>query len=109
MSSLALTLPRRNPRAFLLSGAIIWFAQHRSPEPFSHVLAGALPLENGTHLPDALQFFFYDTPKVLLPLAGIVFELVILRKVLKPGLIATFVGVASMGIMLAGYVFNAVV
>jgi uncharacterized membrane protein YraQ (UPF0718 family) len=36
-------------------------------------------------------------------------EMVILRKVLKPRLIATFVGVVALGIMLVGYVFNAVV
>jgi uncharacterized membrane protein YraQ (UPF0718 family) len=36
-------------------------------------------------------------------------EMVILRKVLKPRLIATFVGVVSAGIMLVGYVFNMVV
>jgi hypothetical protein len=33
-------------------------------------------------------------------------EMVILRKVLKPALIATFIGVVSLGIMLVGYVFN---
>jgi hypothetical protein len=36
-------------------------------------------------------------------------EMVILRKVLKPRLIATFIGVVSLGIMLVGYVFNTVV
>jgi hypothetical protein len=36
-------------------------------------------------------------------------EMVILRKVLKPRLIATFIGVVALGIMLVGYVFNAVV
>ena len=35
-------------------------------------------------------------------------EIVILRKVLKPALIATFVGVVSVGILIVGYVFNAV-
>ncbi|WP_223246750.1 permease [Sulfuriferula thiophila] len=35
-------------------------------------------------------------------------EMIILRKVLKPALIATFVGVVSTGILLVGYVFNAV-
>jgi len=35
-------------------------------------------------------------------------EMVILRKVLKPRLIATFIGVVATGIMLVGYVFNAV-
>jgi uncharacterized membrane protein YraQ (UPF0718 family) len=35
-------------------------------------------------------------------------EIVILRKVLKPQLIATFVAVVATGILLVGYVFNAV-
>ena len=35
-------------------------------------------------------------------------EMIILRKALKPTLIATFAGVVAMGIMLVGYVFNAV-
>jgi len=34
---------------------------------------------------------------------------VILRKVLKPRLIATFAGVVASGIMLVGFVFNMVV
>jgi len=35
-------------------------------------------------------------------------EMIILRKVLKPRLIATFIGVVASGIILVGYVFNAV-
>jgi len=35
-------------------------------------------------------------------------EMVILRKVLKPTLIAVFVAVVGSGILLVGYVFNAV-
>ena len=35
-------------------------------------------------------------------------EMVILRKVLKPRLIATFVGVVGIGILIVGYLFNAV-
>jgi uncharacterized membrane protein YraQ (UPF0718 family) len=35
-------------------------------------------------------------------------EMIILRKVLKPRLIATFVGIVASGIILVGYVFNAV-
>jgi len=72
MSSLALNLPRHNPRAFLLIAAVVWFAIYKTLEPLSHILVGALPLEAGSHLYDALQFFFYDTPKVLLLLAGVV-------------------------------------
>jgi hypothetical protein len=36
-------------------------------------------------------------------------EIVILRKVLKPTLIATFIGVVSLGIMAVGFIFNLVV
>ena len=36
-------------------------------------------------------------------------EMVILRKVLKPKLIGTFIGIVAAGIVLVGYVFNAVV
>jgi uncharacterized membrane protein YraQ (UPF0718 family) len=35
-------------------------------------------------------------------------EMIILRKVLKPTLIATFAGIVAAGILLVGYVFNAV-
>jgi uncharacterized membrane protein YraQ (UPF0718 family) len=35
-------------------------------------------------------------------------EMVILRKVLKPPLIATFAGVVATGILIVGFVFNAV-
>jgi uncharacterized protein len=34
-------------------------------------------------------------------------ETIILRKVLRPGLIATFIGVVATGILIVGYVFNA--
>lgn len=36
-------------------------------------------------------------------------EMIILRKVLKPRLIATFAGIVACGIVLVGYVFNLVV
>jgi uncharacterized membrane protein YraQ (UPF0718 family) len=72
MTSLALNFPRRSPRAFLLVAAVIWFATYKTLEPLSHILVGALPVEVGSHLYDALQFFFYDTPKVLLLLTGVV-------------------------------------
>jgi hypothetical protein len=36
-------------------------------------------------------------------------ETIILRKVLKPGLIAAFIGVVSTGILLVGFLFNAII
>jgi uncharacterized membrane protein YraQ (UPF0718 family) len=60
------------PRAFLLIAAVVWLGLYKTLEPLSHVLVDALPLERDNHLYDALQFFLYDTPKVLLLLAGVV-------------------------------------
>lgn len=60
------------PRAFLLIAAVIWFGLYKSLEPLSHVLVAQLPVAPGSKLYDALQFFLYDTPKVLLLLAGVV-------------------------------------
>ena len=84
MSSLALNLPRHNPRAFLLIAAVVWFAIYKTLEPLSHILVGALPLEAGSHLYDALQFFFYDTPKVLLLLAGVVMVMGMVNSYFSP-------------------------
>ena len=36
-------------------------------------------------------------------------EMVILRKVLKPTLIATFIGVVGIGILIVGYLFNLII
>ncbi len=72
MSDFALTLPRRSPRTFLLIAAIAWFMLYKTLEPLSHRLVDSLPVVRGSHLYDALQFFLYDTPKVLLLLAGVV-------------------------------------
>ncbi|MEW6500604.1 MAG: permease, partial [Thermodesulfobacteriota bacterium] len=36
-------------------------------------------------------------------------EIVILRKVLKPRLIAVFIGVVGLGILLVGYLFNCII
>ncbi len=61
----------RQPRAFLLIAAALWFGIYKTLEPLSHILVDALPVERGSHLYDALQFFLYDTPKVLLFQAGV--------------------------------------
>ncbi|QGP93314.1 putative permease [Neomoorella glycerini] len=36
-------------------------------------------------------------------------EMIILRKVLKPKLIAIFVGIIAVAIMMVGYLFNAII
>ncbi|TCT22567.1 permease [Thermomonas haemolytica] len=65
--------PQRHPRLFLAGGALLWWALYRILEPLSETVVGWLPVARDSHLGSALQFFFYDTPKVLLLLTGIVF------------------------------------
>jgi len=62
----------RQPRSFLVIAAVIWFGIYKMLEPLSHIMVKALQLEPGSHAYDALQFFLYDTPKVLLLLTGVV-------------------------------------
>ncbi|MEN9484058.1 MAG: hypothetical protein RJB37_1938, partial [Pseudomonadota bacterium] len=73
MHATALNLPRRYPAAFLLAAATVWWLLYQSLVPVSEALVAALPVDRASHLGGALQFFLYDTPKVLLLLTGVVF------------------------------------
>ncbi len=58
----------------------IWFVIYKSLNPFSHfIVYDVFQFEHGTHLAEALQFFIYDTPKVLMLLTLIVFFVGIIR------------------------------
>jgi uncharacterized membrane protein YraQ (UPF0718 family) len=72
MTTLA-AVPRQWPRLFLGAAAALWFAAYQLLAPASEALTALLPVERDTHLGGALQFFLYDTPKVLLLLTGVVF------------------------------------
>jgi len=67
------TWPARQPLAFLILAAIIWLVLYQALNPLAEAIVAALPVDRASHLGGALQFFFYDTPKVLLLLTGIVF------------------------------------
>ena len=84
MTTLALRLPRQNPRLFLLFAAGLCFALYRLLAPASEALVAALPVERSSHLGGALQFFFYDTPKVLLLLTGVVFVMGMINSYFTP-------------------------
>jgi uncharacterized membrane protein YraQ (UPF0718 family) len=73
MTTLTLTLPRRYPRLALLVAAVLWLALYRSLAPLSEALVDLLPVDRTSHLGSAVQFFLYDTPKVLLLLTAVVF------------------------------------
>jgi len=84
LTELALNLPRRSPRAFLLVAALVWWGVYLSLVPASEALVAALPVARDSHLGGALQFFFYDTPKVLLLLTGIVFAMGMVNSYFTP-------------------------
>jgi uncharacterized protein len=63
-----------------LLGFAVWYVVYRQLEPFSYFFAYRLVgLERGSHLGEAIQFFVYDTPKVMMLLTLIVFVIGIIR------------------------------
>lgn len=68
-----LVLSLRHPRTLLLLTAVLWWCIYQTLMPLSEVVVQSLPVDRASHLGGALQFFFYDTPKVLMLLTGIVF------------------------------------
>jgi len=84
LSDRTLALPRRHPRLFLLVAALAWLGLYRSLVPVSEALVATLPVERSSHLGGALQFFLYDTPKVLLLLTGVVFVMGMVNSYFTP-------------------------
>ena len=52
--------------------AIAWWALYQTLIPLSEAIVYTLPVARDSHLGSALQFFFYDTPKVLMLLTAVV-------------------------------------
>lgn len=77
-------LPRNHPRAFLVLAAVIWWLLYQSLVPVSEAVVAALPVDRDSHLGGALQFFFYDTPKVLLLLTAVVFVMGMVNSYFTP-------------------------
>jgi uncharacterized protein len=73
MNEMIVRWPQRNPRLFLVVTVLVWFGLYEALIPVSEALVAALPVDRDSHLGGALQFFLYDTPKVLMLLTGIVF------------------------------------
>jgi len=64
--------------------AIVWLCLYEILAPLSESLVSALPIAQRSSLSDALRFFFYDTPKVLLLLTGIVFIMGMINSYFTP-------------------------
>jgi uncharacterized protein len=84
MNALILPLPQRHPRFFLAAAAVAWLALYQALLPVAQALLVLLPVDPASHLGGALEFFFYDTPKVLLLLTGIVFVMGMVNSYFTP-------------------------
>ncbi len=91
MSTLRLSLSertgqasRRHPRRFLLGAAFVWWLLYQSLAPGSEALVAAMPVDRASPLGGALQFFLYDTPKVLLLLTAVVFVMGMINSYFTP-------------------------
>jgi uncharacterized membrane protein YraQ (UPF0718 family) len=76
--------PRRPPWGWLGVAVLAWIAAYASLMPFADAAIGLLGLTRQTHLGEAVHFFFYDTPKVLLLLTGIVFLMGVVHTFVSP-------------------------
>ncbi len=79
-----LTLPSQRPRLFLLVAGAVWFVAYQGLTPAAETLTALLPVDRNSRLGGALQFFLYDTPKVLLLLTGIVFVMGMINSYFTP-------------------------
>ena len=84
LSERTLQLPRQHPKLFLLVAVILWWALYQSLIPASEALVAALPVDRDSALGGALQFFLYDTPKVLLLLTAVVFVMGMINSYFTP-------------------------
>lgn len=62
----------------------LWIAAYSHLIEFANWLISLFGLDRTTHLGEALHFFFYDTPKVLLLLTGVVFVMGIVHTFFTP-------------------------
>lgn len=75
---------QRHPIGFLVLAAMVWLALYQMLIPASEALVAALPVDRASHLGGAIQFFFYDTPKVLMLLTGVVFVMGMINSYFTP-------------------------
>ncbi len=66
------------------AAVLAWYAVYRQLIPVSEWLVSLLPVERHSHTGEALAFFFYDVPKVMMLLTLIVFAMGVVRSFFSP-------------------------
>lgn len=70
--------------AATVAGLVLWALLYSQLIPFSEWIVSLLPVERTSHLGEAIAFFVYDTPKVLLLLTLVVFAMGVVRSFFSP-------------------------
>ena len=70
--------------ALIVGLCIWWLIYHNLPRLSHFITYSLLHIQPRTHLGESLEFFFYDTPKVLMLLSLIVFFVGLLRSFITP-------------------------
>jgi uncharacterized protein len=80
--------PREAPTWVWLGGVavamLVWWLVYEQLVPFSEWVVAILPVDRHSHLGEAIAFFVYDTPKVLMLLGLVVFVVGYLRSYFSP-------------------------
>jgi len=80
-------LQSSNLRAWLivLVIALLWIALYKTIQPTANWISYSLfGLTEGSHLGDAVAFFLYDVPKIILLLGGMIFLITVVRTFFTP-------------------------
>lgn len=70
--------------AGLAVAGTLWFAVYQQLLPFAQWAVLQTPIEAGSHLASSVEFFIYDTPKVLMLLTLVVFAMGVVRTFFSP-------------------------
>lgn len=77
--------PSRRPVLYVAIAAVFWLIAYNLIQPLADWIAyTGLGLAPGSQLGEAVAFFLYDVPKILLLLAGMVFVISIVRTFFSP-------------------------
>ena len=69
-----------NPWPGVALAGLLWTAAYSVVEPLSRWIShGLFGLPRGSHVGEAVAFFFYDVPKILLLLSGMIFIITVVR------------------------------
>ncbi|MFN3292962.1 MAG: permease [Gemmobacter sp.] len=68
----------------MIAFVVVWGLVYRQLIPFSELVTSLFPVERHSHTGEAIAFFFYDVPKVMMLLTLIVFAMGVVRSYFSP-------------------------